>query len=241
MESDRLFHFTWEMQQNKDPIITKFYERFFKRLDDLIGEISQRTDEQTSLMLLSDHGFITLKQEVYLNRWLWQNDYLRFTKPIPQTLHDIHPQSKAYALYPGRIFVNLKGREKKGSVNRGLEYEQLREELSKKLLQLISPEYSDRVIKEVIRGEKIYPGSKSPEANMADLFAIANDGYDLKGQLWSADLFQKTIFNGMHSFNNAFLLLKGNKRIEAATSIVDITDYIYKALSIENNEFNKPK
>jgi predicted AlkP superfamily phosphohydrolase/phosphomutase len=187
-------------------------------------------------MSLSDHGFTTLKQEVYLNRWLWENDYLKLSRPIPQSLHDIHPASKAYSLYPGRIFINLKGREKTGSVNPGREYEYLRKEIGEKLLNLSFPGTSQKVIKEIKYGEILYPGSITPAKDRADLFAIAHDGYDLKGSLWSKELFRKTVFNGMHSFDNAFLLVNGPDKIEDIISVADIESYILKALNAENTD-----
>ena len=234
METDRLFHFTWEYFENNDPVFIQIYQRFFKRVDDLIGQIMERIDVNTSLMLLSDHGFTTLKQEVYLNRWLWEYDYLKFTKPIPQTLCDIHPQSKAYALYPGRIFINLKGREKIGSVNPGKEYEELRIELREKLMKLSIPDNSEKIVKEIINVEDIYSGYEENQNNIADLFVMANEGYDLKGQLWSKQLFLKTVFNGMHTFDNAFFLMRGLEINEKVSSISNLTRYIHKVLNIEN-------
>lgn len=241
METDRLFHFTFEHFQNNDPVFVKIYQRFFKKLDDLIGDIVRRIDDNTSLMLLSDHGFTTLKQEVYLNRWLWENDYLKFTKPIPETLKDIHPQSKAYALYPGRIFINLKGREVIGTVNPGREYEELRNKIKEQLLKLTHPVSSEKIVKDIVFGEHIYPYEENntpvdfvTKSKIADIFVLAHEGYDLKGQLWSQQLFAKTVFNGMHTFDNAFVLIHSTEMFERISSIADLDRYIFKALNIEN-------
>jgi predicted AlkP superfamily phosphohydrolase/phosphomutase len=234
METDRLFHFTWEYMENKDPVFINIYQRFFRRLDDLIGQIIESIDQSTTLMLLSDHGFTTLKQEVYLNRWLWENDYLKFNKPIPHSLLDIHPQSSAYALYPGRIFINLKGREKNGSVKPGNEYEETRRQIKENLKHLTAPNASEKIINDVVYGEKIYAGNHTLSENIADLFVLARDGYDLKGQLWSKQLFNKTVFNGMHTFNNAFVLIHGQQITKTPLSLSDISAYIYQALNIEN-------
>ncbi len=234
METDRLHHFSWEFMEQGNKHFVDLYDSFYGRLDNLIGEINKRIDEQTALMLLSDHGFTTLKKEVYLNNWLWQNDYLRFTKPFPQSLHDIHPQSKAYALYPGRIFINLKEREKNGSVKIGLEYESLRAEIKQKLFELIEPLSKEKIIKNVIFGEELYSNKLHAKRNIsdefnsfADLVAIANDGYDLKGQLWNKELFSKTVFNGMHTFDDAFVLFTGKNINITNLSISDLSKYIF--------------
>ena len=74
METDRLFHFTWEFFQNNDPLFINIYRDFFSGLDKIIGDVISSIGNSMHLLLLSDHGFTTLKQEVYLNRWLWEND-----------------------------------------------------------------------------------------------------------------------------------------------------------------------
>ena len=63
---------------------------------------------------------------------------------------------------------------------------------------------------------------------------LAYEGYDLKGQLWSQQLFAKTVFNGMHTFDNAFVLIHRTEMFERISSIADLDRYIFKALNIEN-------
>lgn len=233
METDRLHHFSWEFMESGNPHFVELYHKFYGRLDNLIGEVVKRIDDQTGLMLLSDHGFTTLKKEVYLNNWLWQNNYLRFTAPFPQTLKDIHPESKAYSLYPGRIFINLKGREKNGRVRTGIEYGSLRSEIKQKLFEMVEPESKEKIIKNVFYGEELYNrpskinlGDNKDFTDCADLIAVAHDGYDLKGQLWNKDLFSKTVFNGMHTFDDAFVLSTGVNIEKNNLSISDLAVYV---------------
>jgi len=58
------------------------------------------------------------------------------------------------------------------------------------------------------------------------LIAIANEGYDLKGQLWNKELFGKTVFNGMHTFDDAFVLFTGDNIEKNNLSIADLAGYI---------------
>lgn len=236
METDRLHHFTWEFMKNKDPFFLKIYQNFYSRLDELIGEMLNRIAKETHLLLLSDHGFTTLKQEVYLNRWLWENDYLRFTRPFPKSLHDIHHESRAYALYPGRVFINLKGREKYGSVTAGSDYETVLEKLRKDLLQLRSPQNNELIIENIYKQGEVYDLHKNYSSeinlNLADMYVFAAKGYDLKGQLWSSHLFSKTIFNGMHSFDDAFVISRGIDISESGLSIANLAANIYKVFNL---------
>lgn len=87
-------------------------------------------------------------------------------------------KTKAYSLgHIGQIYINLKGREKFGSVNPGKEFENVRNGIIKKLKELKDPETGNFVIERVVKKEEIYQGpylDKSP-----DLFLFSKDSeYD---------------------------------------------------------------
>lgn len=208
METDRLHHFFWEYFEQGHLLYKARFEELYRRIDAEIGRILDESGEDSAFLLLSDHGFCTLRHAVYLNRWLSENGYLEFKTSPPSDLHDIAPQSRAYSLYPGRIYVNLKGREKEGTVEPGLPYEQLRTELAQRLKTILDP-FGRPVVKQVLRREEAYPEASAAELQrLPDLIAVSHRGYDLKGDLWYASLFDKTIFNGMHTDDDAFVLAK---------------------------------
>ncbi len=206
METDRLHHFFYEYYEQRDP---RFYEPFlnlYRRIDKLIGTILRQIDEQSALLLLSDHGFCTLNYEVYLNKWLAENGFLSFLKPNPASLKDMSPQSLAYSLYPGRIYLNVRGREASGRITPGIEYEQVRNRLMEALMQLKDPQ-GKTVVKQVLRREEAYPEAGGDSfSTLPDLIALPEKGYDFKGNLQHPYLFDKTIFNGTHTTDNAFVL-----------------------------------
>ncbi len=75
METDRLHHFFWEeMEQNHAKYGPAFLE-FYKRVDQLLGEVRSWLDQDTTLIVLSDHGFCSISQEVYVNTWLHDAGY----------------------------------------------------------------------------------------------------------------------------------------------------------------------
>jgi predicted AlkP superfamily phosphohydrolase/phosphomutase len=49
---------------------------YYGQLDDVLGEIVERCGPDTTLFLVSDHGFGPLRKEVYINRWLADQGYL---------------------------------------------------------------------------------------------------------------------------------------------------------------------
>jgi len=66
--------------------------------------------------------------------------------------------TKAYSMGSGLIYINLKGREPSGTVNPGLEYESLREQIINQLYRLKDSETGERVIEKVYKKEEIYAG-----------------------------------------------------------------------------------
>lgn len=218
METDRLHHFFWEYYEQDHSEFAPVFIDFYRKLDQQIGKIADELTADYVLMLLSDHGFCTLKYAVYLNRWLADNGFLFYSTNNPASINDIAPNSRAYSLYPGRIYLNIPGKSASG----GIEYENLRNEIIFQLNGLTDPE-GNKVIDRVLRREEIYPAvEKDEKDHLPDLLAISNRGYDLKGNLWFGTLFNKTIFNGMHTYDDAFVMAQGIKLPNERFAITDL-------------------
>jgi predicted AlkP superfamily phosphohydrolase/phosphomutase len=155
MTTDRLHHFMWDQSDPSAPYYKDFL-KLYSRLDEIIGEVVAKIDDDTLLMLLSDHGFCGIKREVNLNLWLQQEGFLRFQTGSPKSLEEIDGRSKAYSLIPGRIYINLKGREPRGSVEPGREFESVCDEITDRLLKLRDPENGEQVIERVERWDSFY-------------------------------------------------------------------------------------
>lgn len=68
-------------------------------------------------------------------------------------------QTKAFSLGAyGNIWINLKGREPRGTVEPGAEYETLRSQIIDRLLKLQDPDTMEEVVSEVYRREELYHG-----------------------------------------------------------------------------------
>ncbi len=86
--------------------------------------------------------------------------------------------SKTRAWFPpttGGVKINLRGREPRGIVNQGGEYEELCDHVSRKLENLRDPDNGKKVIEKVHRREGIYSGSYT--ANAPDLIIQPARGY----------------------------------------------------------------
>ncbi len=53
---------------------------FFQAMDSHIGELLSKLDKQTTVIIISDHGFCNLDHTVNLNKWLELNGFLSFKK-----------------------------------------------------------------------------------------------------------------------------------------------------------------
>jgi predicted AlkP superfamily phosphohydrolase/phosphomutase len=83
-------------------------------------------------------------------------------------------RTKAYSMGNyGQIFVNLKGREPKGCVSPGAEYEEVLNELTERLHDLVDEESGDKIIDKVFRREEVYSGRYVERA--ADLMFLTKD------------------------------------------------------------------
>jgi len=235
METDRINHFLWKQWKEGDSVYGPVFLEFYQRLDGYLGALIDRIGDGTELIILSDHGFCELKREVYLNHWLEQEGFLRMRKRS-DFVRDIHPESRAYSLYPGRIYVNLKGREATGRVEEGREYEMTRQNLIEGLLGVRDPEEGEPIIKKVVKREEIYSGPYLFSA--PDLVAIPNMGYDLKGNFSKPTLTMRSEVMGMHTDDDALLYVrnreiqKGDKRF----GIMDAYSAVLKLMDLRRPE-----
>jgi predicted AlkP superfamily phosphohydrolase/phosphomutase len=119
-------------------------EQLYTRMDDLIGRVKKKVDdENTVLIVMSDHGFKQFQRGVNLNAWLRDEGYL-VLKDGQQTGSDWFDQvdwskTKAFTMGLTGLFINRKGREVAGIVEEGEELHQLKNEIADKLRHLVDP------------------------------------------------------------------------------------------------------
>lgn len=195
-ETDRLHHFFFDsaMEGSHYEVFTKFY----RELDSFIGDMADKARKDgASMFACSDHGFTSIKTEVYLNRWLMENGYLSLNSS--QGLKGITSDTRAFCLDPSRIYIHTAERYGRGCVKNS-EYLILRDELKDRLLKL---EFNgNKVIKNIYTKEEIFHGSYLE--NGPDLYLLPNYGFDLKGAVNKENIFGVTHFRGMHTYDDAF-------------------------------------
>lgn len=217
METDRLMHFFWYDIEDREKAFHMETQRFFQRLDWWIGKLVERLQDSDSLLILSDHGFCGIRHEVQMNTWLREKGYLILEEDSCQ-LDDYQKETICYSVLPGRFYINLAGREERGSVS-PTEYDSVRNKIKQELLDFRDPVNNQPVIRNVFFREEIYSGSYLEDA--ADIIAHPNDGYDLKDMLPGEEIFTNSALVGMHTYENALIIGK-NFPIDNIVTIEDV-------------------
>ena len=232
METDRLHHFFWEeMEEGHEQYAPAFLD-FYRRVDAALGELRSWVDDDTTLVVLSDHGFCTLRQEVHVNTWLADHGYLGYRTDEPKSLADIEPRSLAFSLDPGRIYLNVRGREADGHVEPGAAYDRARDELAAALASMSDPNTGDPMVRRVLTREELYTGGAFGAA--PDLVLDMEDGYDAKGSFGKPDVcFKGDALTGMHTTPDAMLSISGLHDPGRRPHIVDVAPTILDRLGVE--------
>jgi predicted AlkP superfamily phosphohydrolase/phosphomutase len=166
-------------------------EDLYTRMDGLVGRTMRQVDEDTVLMVLSDHGFCSFRRAVNLNSWLHRSGYLalRDGATVSGRYFDgvDWSRTRAYCLGLSGMYLNLRGREAQGIVAAGAEAEALKAELIAGLSGLRDVERGEVAIRGVYATDKLYRGPYLDAA--PDLIAGFNAGYRIS---WEAAVGQVT-------------------------------------------------
>jgi len=140
------------------------------------GLLKRKRDLKSTLLRNTYHLAGVLNRKTPFVKRIPPRSVAAVRKVVRQVLAWHH--SKAYSrnlLGIIGINVNLRGREPQGIVEPGQEYEELREEVIKKLLSLKDPKTGERVMAEVYSNSEIYWGSKLNK--VPDIIGIPNPKY----------------------------------------------------------------
>jgi predicted AlkP superfamily phosphohydrolase/phosphomutase len=216
----------------------------YQQMDKFLNRIISLLDGDTALIVMSDHGFGSLKKDVYLNNFLIKSGFLtlkdnKWKKPFDwrKPFANIDWKSTkaySYGLF-GNIFINLKGREPRGIVNTGSQYEDVINSLINRLKTLKDPEDGEKIVTKVYRREELYHGPYLDEAPdllicMKDYSYIARGGQEFSEQ----SLVSKPKINhsGNHRMNGVAFFLGPFIKKRLKLPDINIVDLCPTVLSI---------
>ena len=236
METDRLHHFFWGPFARDDATYAPEFIRFYQALDAHVGALLSAIPDETELIVLSDHGFTELHHEFYLNTWLQRAGW--FT-PAPngqrRNTLSLGPGTRAYSLLPGRIYLNLRGREQHGTVDPA-DYERVRADLAAALEEAEDPTTGARVVARVFTREEAYSGPQV--AGAPDLVVLPRNGYDLKGSHPQGELLGHGAISGMHTYDDAFFFVRGHRISRDALSVMDPAAYVCDLFDLDLSDLD---
>jgi predicted AlkP superfamily phosphohydrolase/phosphomutase len=168
MGPDRIHHGFWKYC---DPTHRKYkpgsqYEHAIKDyyiyLDEEIGEMLKLIDDNTAVMVVSDHGAKRMDGGICVNEWLIKEGYLSLEE-YPQQMvsfSDVEvdwsrTQAWGEGGYYARIFMNVKGREPNGVI-KPKNYEKVCDEIARKL-EALGDENGRPIGTKVFKPQEIYP------------------------------------------------------------------------------------
>ncbi len=230
--------------------------RVYQKMDSIIGEVSKRLNQQDLLLIVSDHGFHSFRKEFNTNTWLVRNGYMTLGATGDaegmKKLDDMFSggsffpnvdwsQTKAYALGLGQIYINLKGREAKGIVEPGEEYQQLVREIRENIIQYKDPDTGEPVLQNTYFRDDIYRGDQMEHAG--DIQLTFNSGYRTSWQTSLGAVPEHLVvanlkkWSGDHcasDFSNTSGFLVSNKKITTPEpNIIDIAPTLYRVFGVE--------
>ena len=263
--TDRVQHMMWRLMDPAHPMYdAALAERYgdsilrvYRRADQFVGEVMERIDPRTTVLIVSDHGFHSWRKAVNLNTWLVQEGYMVLqtrggAQPGEKKLDDLFgggefwenvdwSRTRAYAMGLGQIYFNLRGREARGIVSPGAESKQLAEEMRARLLTMTDPEDGTTIVRAVYKRDDVYAGEFIQ--NASELQVGMADGYRVSWQTtlggspagivypnmkkWSGD------HGGFDSAATAGVLISNRRVVNESPSIMDIAPTVLKVFGVQ--------
>ena len=183
MGPDRLNHGIWSFI---DPNHPRYEEgnpykeslrEYYRFLDGKIGELLDRhADDDTAILVVSDHGAKAMVGGVCFNEWLHNEGYLGFNGDVPNEVTPLNKmeidwsKTKAWGDggYYGRLFLNVEGREPNGVVPKA-EYDKVRDELVAKIEAMVDHE-GNPLGNKALKPEEIYETNNGVAPDLIVIF-----------------------------------------------------------------------
>jgi predicted AlkP superfamily phosphohydrolase/phosphomutase len=168
MGTDRIHHGFWKYH---DPAHRLFepgnrlqnaIRDYYRYLDGEIGQLLEMLDDETAVMVVSDHGAKKMDGGICINEWLVREGWLALSQARPTSITPFdkvgvdwaHTRAWSEGGYYARVFLNVSGREPQGVIPPD-QYEQVRDELAAKICAIRGPQGED-IGTQVFKPQEIY-------------------------------------------------------------------------------------
>jgi len=233
--TDKVQHYYWKFSDPKhpgyDPVLADEFgtaiRDFFVRVDEVVGEFVAAAGPECNVIVLSDHGFGPIYEELRLFQWLRDEGFIvpdPANPQVPLTLDAYAPGA-----FGGLLRVSLLGRDFQGRVPPE-EAAEVRERLKERLAALVDPETGEPFAERIFVRDELYHGPYVE--NAPDVVFLERSTRFVGRAAPSGDLFgpPSYTFSGYHR-PEGILLGAGpsiGRSAERGTfSILDIAPTIY--------------
>jgi predicted AlkP superfamily phosphohydrolase/phosphomutase len=160
--TDKVQHFYWKFADpdhpEHDPALAAEFggaiRDFFVRADEVVGEMVALAGPDTDVLIVSDHGFGPIYEELRLENWLREEGFVR--DPLPGTSVP-YREATAPGPFGGMLRVNQAGRDFRGTIPPG-EAPEVRERLAQRLATLADPETGRPFVERILTRDEVYDG-----------------------------------------------------------------------------------
>jgi len=146
-------------------------EKLYQQMDHALGLALEKIDQDTTLVVISDHGFAGFNRCFNVNSWLLDNGYAYLIDPDKREKTEYFDnvdwgRTRAYGLGINGLYLNMEGREGTGIV-KPEQTDWLLKELKRKLEAVVDPATGEHPIKtayitkDVLKGK--FVGTVSPD------------------------------------------------------------------------------
>jgi predicted AlkP superfamily phosphohydrolase/phosphomutase len=254
--SDRVQHVFWEQKlldgslekSNGKIKINLAIEEYWAEKDKFLGQVLSQIDNNTLLLIISDHGFTSFEKAISVNTWLVKNEFMSKQGELSDENEDALFQgvdwakTRAYSLGFNSIYLNLKGREPKGIIE--IEDKEKIEDEIIAGLESLKDEKGNKVINKVYRASEIYSGDSIE--NAPDLVIGFNPGFRMAWQTaiggFSKEIILKNtkVWAGDHLVDPKFVpgVLFSNQKLQINSELasqLDIAPTILDAFGINDS------
>jgi predicted AlkP superfamily phosphohydrolase/phosphomutase len=148
-------------------------------MDRLVGRVLPAVDDNTLLLICSDHGFAPFGRQFHLNTWLRDNGWLKLKDGAASkeetAITDVDwSQTAAYGIGFNGLYLNLEGREGQGIVA-PQQAGEIATRLTRELEGVVDPETGERPVAKVYPRASMYSGEATPI--MPELLVGYTPGY----------------------------------------------------------------
>jgi predicted AlkP superfamily phosphohydrolase/phosphomutase len=214
---DQVSHMMWRAMDPEhpahDPIADAPYANAvidrYVDVDDFIGETLGKLPENTTLVVMSDHGFTSWRRAMNLNTWLLENGYITLMNPrrvtgIPYFGNVDWESTEAYAVGLNGVYINLRGREANGSVM-PLDQDTLSAEIAEKLLAFIDPITGEQAVTKVYHRDEVFAAGGYLDIG-PDLIVGFAKGVRSSNESALGEFSTETIFDNDHPWSGDHLM-----------------------------------